>query len=113
MMFLVMCRTSGGPSGTRQAPMKENGMILTFHTRDEAEQKRPVNKPLATGAYLEYWVTEYEYWPTCKCGHIAEDHNQERPSVANVDRKDHGCDRCSSCLIYQPNDHFVRIQSTQ
>jgi len=36
-MFIIMCRVSGGVTGTREAPLKKNGVVETFDTREAAE----------------------------------------------------------------------------
>lgn len=58
MTYIVMCRVSGGVTGTREAPLKQNGQTQVFQTWEEATAEaaklnRP--RPYAT-ADFRYWV---------------------------------------------------------
>lgn len=35
--FIVFCQVSGGVTGFRQSPLKHNGQVVYFETRQEAE----------------------------------------------------------------------------
>ena len=59
-MFRVMCRVSGGVTGTREGLMKKNGVELVFKTRAEAQEA-------ATRATKDfqgnpYRVADFRYW---------------------------------------------------
>ncbi len=57
--WIVMCKVSGGVTGTRQGPLKTDGQIVKFETKDAAQQRAdallravsPYNK-----ATFSYWV---------------------------------------------------------
>lgn len=60
MRYIVMCRRSGGPSGTAETPLKANGVIQFFVTDAEAQAKADdlmvrMNHPFAIADY-RYWV---------------------------------------------------------
>ncbi len=61
--YLVMCRVTGGVTGTREAVLKANGQEQIFITREEAEAEavrctqESSRNPYAT-AYARYWVVE-------------------------------------------------------
>lgn len=57
--FLVMCAVSGGITGSRQGPMKSDGRILEFETREAAEAeaaKSRADKSPYGSARFSYWV---------------------------------------------------------
>lgn len=60
-MFYVMCRVSGGVTGTRESLLKSNGTVKTFASREDAaaEAKR------LTAVYNgdPYRKAFFEYWP--------------------------------------------------
>jgi len=61
-MFHVMCRVSGGATGTRTALLKRNDVVQEFATREKAEAEarrldRKYNNVWAV-AFFEYWVVE-------------------------------------------------------
>lgn len=64
MRYIVMCRVSGGVTGTRQSELKKDGTIQIFDQRDEAERKaveltaKLNSDPYRTAAF-QYWVEEY------------------------------------------------------
>lgn len=57
--YIVMCRVSGGVTGTRQAPLKSAGVVQYFADRTEAElvaAKLNANpRPFAVATF-SYWV---------------------------------------------------------
>ena len=61
-VFHVMCRVSGGCTGTREAPLKENGVIKIFYKRSIAEAEADsLNKTMNNAhslASFSYWVEE-------------------------------------------------------
>lgn len=64
MRYIVMCRVSGGVTGTRQSELKKDGQIQIFDQREEAEQRavelttKLNSDPYRTAAF-QYWVEEY------------------------------------------------------
>jgi hypothetical protein len=64
MSAIVMCRVSGGVTGTREAPLKDrNGEVRRFATMAEAqaEARRLIEKQRAERyqtAYFQYWAEE-------------------------------------------------------
>jgi hypothetical protein len=62
--YLVMCRVSGGITGTREAPLKEGGYVKYFNTLDDAKSEADVlNEMRAQGdmyrsARFKYWAEE-------------------------------------------------------
>ncbi len=61
--FIVMCRVSGGVTGTREAQLKANGVPVFFDTRDAAQAKaddllQKMNNNAYAVAYFQYWVEE-------------------------------------------------------
>ena len=64
MNYIVMCRVSGGVTGTREAPLKQkNGEIRYFDTLEEAqaEAKRlmqPKDSDRYRTADFRYWAEE-------------------------------------------------------
>lgn len=61
--YIVMCRVSGGVTGTREAPLKANGEVRTFGTRAEAEGvathlMRELNGNPHRTADFRYWAVE-------------------------------------------------------
>lgn len=61
-MFYVMCRVSGGVTGTREALLKANGVVVEFETREAAETKaKHLNREMNhehSVAFFQYWVIE-------------------------------------------------------
>lgn len=60
MKYNVMCRVSGGPSGTRQALLKRDGVVVQFDTENEAaseadDLRRRLNNEHSI-AFFEYWA---------------------------------------------------------
>jgi hypothetical protein len=59
--FIVMCRVSGGVTGTREAQLKANGVPQFFPTREaaqaEADKLNSTPRPYATASF-RYWVEE-------------------------------------------------------
>jgi hypothetical protein len=59
-MFTIMCERSGGRLGFAQAPLKNNGHVETFPTREHAQARADhlntkMNHPFAVACY-RYWV---------------------------------------------------------
>ena len=59
-MFIVMCRVSGGVTGTRQSEAKRDGAVMHFETRDEAQK----HASHMTELYQNnpYRVADFKYW---------------------------------------------------
>jgi hypothetical protein len=62
-MFQVMCKVSGGYTGTRTAVLKANGVERWFDTRVEAEiEAMRLNREMNGNPYrtadFQYWVIE-------------------------------------------------------
>lgn len=66
-MFIVMCRVSGGVTGTREAPLKSNGRVIRFGEREEAQTRADAlmaeNNEARRGSarrtvLFQYWVEE-------------------------------------------------------
>jgi hypothetical protein len=60
MHYIVMCRVSGGVTGTREAPLKHLGTLALFDTREAAQAKadelnRKMNHPSSVASF-RYWV---------------------------------------------------------
>lgn len=58
--YIVMCRVSGGVTGTRETQLKANGAVKYFDTREAAQAEatrlmRAMNNP--------YSVADFRYWP--------------------------------------------------
>ena len=72
--YNVMCRVSGGVTGTRQALWKQGGLIVEFESREAAESHAATmmgqtNGPNATCRF-EYWAVPSNYWtnkPLASC----------------------------------------------
>jgi hypothetical protein len=70
MGYFVMCRVSGGVTGTREALLKENGVVVRFETREAAQaevnrlmkqdddRRREAQRYGAHRADFGYWVEE-------------------------------------------------------
>ncbi len=58
-MFIVMCRVSGGVTGTREAPLKRLGQIAYFATREEAQLEAA---RLNTTMNHTYSTADFRYW---------------------------------------------------
>jgi hypothetical protein len=60
--FLIMCQVSGGVTGFRQSPLKEDGQVRYFDTREEADTRAAhLNKEMNnvhSVADFKYWVEE-------------------------------------------------------
>lgn len=59
-MFIVMCRVSGGVTGTREAPLKKGGVVEQFPTRAEAQAVATRLMDQANGPYR---TADFRYWP--------------------------------------------------
>jgi hypothetical protein len=62
-MFIVMCRVSGGVTGTREAVLKRDGVTQTFETRESAQAEATRMDQQNNGnphrvADFRYWVEE-------------------------------------------------------
>lgn len=60
--FNVHCRVSGGVTGTREALLKANGVVIEFETRAAAQERadqlnRDMNNPYAVASF-SYRVVE-------------------------------------------------------
>jgi hypothetical protein len=60
-MFYVMCRVSGGVTGTRQSLAKNNGVVKTFKTHADAAAEAKKLTAVYNGdpyrkAFFEYWA---------------------------------------------------------
>lgn len=60
-MYIVMCRVSGGATGTRESPLKSNGAIKKFATIDEARAE--AEKLTKTANSNPYRTADFYYWP--------------------------------------------------
>jgi len=65
-MYNIMCRVSGGVTGTREALLKSNGKVQEFETKEEAERRaaelnQKMNHQNST-AFFSYRVLEYDPW---------------------------------------------------
>ncbi|KKM43791.1 hypothetical protein LCGC14_1562540 [marine sediment metagenome] len=63
--FIVMCRVTGGVTGTREAPLKREGKIRVFSSREVAEKlasslMQAANNPHRT-ADFSYWTEKKEH----------------------------------------------------
>ena len=63
MRFIVMCRVSGGITGTREGPLKNEGSIVHFADKDEAQSQADELSDRYNGnphrhADFRYWVEE-------------------------------------------------------
>lgn len=62
-MFIVMCRVSGGVTGTREAKAKDkDGKVYRFETREEAQKladewTKRMNHSFSVADFY-YWVEE-------------------------------------------------------
>lgn len=59
-MYIVMCRCSGGVTGTRQAPLKENGNIKWFGSFKEADDEAKRLTQQMNGN--PYRTADFKYW---------------------------------------------------
>lgn len=59
-MWNVMCRVSGGVTGTREALLKSLGTVVDFPSYDEA--KAEADRLNATMNH-EYSKADFRYWP--------------------------------------------------
>ncbi len=61
MRWIVMCRVSGGVTGTRQAPLKgRDGDVRDFETREAAaDEARRLNREMNG----PYGAARFTYWP--------------------------------------------------
>lgn len=59
MRYIVMCRRSGGPSGTSETPLKSNGVIQFFETDAAAQAKAD---DLMVRMNHSYAIADYRYW---------------------------------------------------
>lgn len=57
-MFIVMCRVSGGLTGTREAPLKSNGVVRYFQTEADAQAEADRLNALPR----EHSIASYRYW---------------------------------------------------
>ena len=59
VMFKVMCRVSGGVTGTREQLLKNRGGDIVFATREEAEAEAAEMMKRMNHAYS---VADFKYW---------------------------------------------------
>jgi hypothetical protein len=65
--FIVMARVSGGRTGGREAPCKQDGKVMKFETARQANdyienRLRMIGQnPTVHGAFFEFWVEESLY----------------------------------------------------
>ena len=59
MQYIVMCRVSGGVTGTREAQLKENGVPKFFETKEAAQAKADHLMKQMNHAYS---VADFKYW---------------------------------------------------
>ena len=79
-MFIVMCRVSGGITGTREGPLKANGNVVKFDDYEDAENiatelSDRYNDNPNRQADFKYWVVadpDYDGSPWCSYGHRTE-----------------------------------------
>lgn len=58
--FIVMCRVSGGITGTREAPLKRDGAVIYFDTREKAETEARRLESKMDGS--PYRTADFRYW---------------------------------------------------
>jgi len=63
--FIIRCRVSGGPTGTRESIMHDSGRVTLYPTREAAQavadeySDRMNGNPYRTATF-QYWVEPYE-----------------------------------------------------
>lgn len=55
--YIVMCRVSGGFTGTREAPLKKDDRTRYFETREAAEKEAA-----RLNAMPRYSLADFRYW---------------------------------------------------
>jgi hypothetical protein len=60
-MWIVRCRVSGGVTGTREAVLKANDVVLRFATREAAAAKAREMDQKTNGN--PHRVADFRYWP--------------------------------------------------
>jgi hypothetical protein len=81
--FIVKCRVSGGVTGTREAPLKNLGAVVYFHTLESAKAEADrLNASMAnhTRATFRYWPEPF----------------LERDAKHSVDRFGFRCSLCDA-----------------
>lgn len=58
-MFNIMCEVYGGVTGHRTALLKNDGKVVEFATREEADAKA---RELSRAANNEHAVAVFRYW---------------------------------------------------
>lgn len=61
-MFQVMVQVSGGVTGTRRAFLKDNGTILEFETREEAEAEAQAYRARMNGQTHYFRPASFSAW---------------------------------------------------
>jgi hypothetical protein len=62
-MFVVMCRVTGGVTGTRQAPLKRDGVVQTYVRRSDAEYAAAeLYRSYGSQGHLAFSGPQYSYW---------------------------------------------------
>jgi hypothetical protein len=59
-MFIVMCRVSGGVTGTRESVLKNNGVVKYFDTREAAQAE--ASRLMTERQGDPYRVADFRYW---------------------------------------------------
>lgn len=61
--FIVWCRVSGGVTGTREGPLRENGEPILFETFEQANQRAiGLNHAAADRAAAGEASADLRYW---------------------------------------------------
>lgn len=60
MSAIVMCRVSGGVTGTREAPLKQDGKVRHFDTLAEAKAEALALMERTQGN--QYRTCDFRYW---------------------------------------------------
>ena len=61
--FIVWCVCSGGVTGHREGPLKQDGAPIVFDTREAAEDRaRGLNQSHAERASMGQAVADLRYW---------------------------------------------------
>lgn len=58
--WIVMCRVSGGVTGTREAVLRSHDVVQYFETREAAQAKAA---ELTAKMNHAYSVASFRYWP--------------------------------------------------
>lgn len=58
-MYNILCKVSGGTTGSRQALLKSKGAVIEFHTQGQAERRASELTRIANGN--KYRTADYSY----------------------------------------------------